>query len=230
MNVKVVIPALNEEASVEEVVRSLKQVSEVIVVDNGSHDRTAEMAAKAGATVIRENRKGYGSACLAGLSYLRISPPDIVVFVDADLSDDPADFLSLVLPIEKNEAEFVIGSRAFGQREEGAIPPHAFWGTKFAVSLMNLLFKTHYSDLGPFRAIRWEALEQLKMKDTNFGWTIEMQTKAARAKLRVMEVPVRYRKRVGQSKISGTFWGTIRAGEKILRSVLYYRLLPTSYW
>ena len=166
---------------------------------------------------------GYGSACLAGLDYVRHnSPPDIVVFLDADYSDHPDELPRVIAPILEGRADLVIGSRVLGNRERGALLPQARAGNMVACTLIHWLYGHRYTDLGPFRAIRWESFEQLRMQDPNFGWTAEMQVKALRHGLRVVDVPVSYRKRIGVSKITGTLQGTIRAGYKILWTVFRY--------
>jgi glycosyltransferase involved in cell wall biosynthesis len=223
--IDVVIPALNEEASLPLVLAALPHppVRRVVVADNGSADGTARVAREGGAVVVPAARRGYGSACLAGLDHLRRNdPPDVVVFVDADFSDSPEELPRLVAPILAGEADLVIGSRVLGQRERGALLPQARAGNLVACLLIRLLYRHRYTDLGPFRAARWDALERLGMSDPNFGWTAEMQVKALRHGLRVTEVPVSYRKRVGVSKITGTVTGTVRAGYKILWTVLRY--------
>jgi glycosyltransferase involved in cell wall biosynthesis len=219
--VDVVIPALNEEASLPLVLADLpKTVRRVVVADNGSLDGTARVAREGGAEVVAAARRGYGSACLAGLAHLRqTGPPDIVVFVDADYSDHPDELPALVAPILAGEADLVIGSRALGRRERGALLPQARAGNLVACLLIRLFYGHRFTDLGPFRAIRWDALERLEMADPNFGWTAEMQVKAVRRGLRSTEVPVSYRRRVGVSKITGTVSGTLRAGYKILWTV-----------
>jgi len=225
--IDVVIPALNEEASLPLVLAALPRppVRRVVVADNGSHDGTARVAAEGGAVVVPAPRRGYGSACLAGLDHLRRNdPPDVVVFVDADFSDHPEELPRLVAPILAGEADLVIGSRVLGAREPGALLPQARAGNLVACLLIRLLYGHRYTDLGPFRAARWDALERLEMADPNFGWTAEMQVKALRHGLRVTEVPVSYRKRLGVSKITGTVAGTVRAGYKILWMVLRYSL------
>jgi hypothetical protein len=232
-SVSVLIPALNEEASLPLVLRDLprEQLNDILIVDNGSHDRTAEVARAAGARVVREPRRGYGAACLCGLADLAgrpEGPPDIVVFLDADHSDHPEELPYLVQPILDGRFDLVLGSRLAGRREPGAMPPQSVWGNRLACFLMWLLFGAKYTDLGPFRAIRWTALEQLGMVDQNYGWTVEMQIKAARLGLRVLEVPVSYRRRIGTSKISGTVRGTILAGYKILYLIARYGLTPCS--
>jgi glycosyltransferase involved in cell wall biosynthesis len=236
IRVTVVIPALDEERSLPLVLDSLKQVRPgatrdgrpiappgAIVVDNGSRDGTAAAAGRSGATVLHEPRRGYGRACLRGLAHLAADPPDIVVFLDADFSDDPAMLTGLVLPIADGDYDFVLGSRLMGECEPGALPPHARYGNALAVRLMRVLYGFRYTDLGPFRAIRWSSLASLKMRDPTFGWTAEMQVKALRAGLRVKEVPVAYRRRVGVSKITGTFSGAVKAGAKILWTIARHR-------
>jgi glycosyltransferase involved in cell wall biosynthesis len=221
-SVDVVIPALNEEASLPLVLAGLPRppARRVVVADNGSRDGTARVAREGGAEVVNAARRGYGSACLAGLDHLRrTGPPDVVAFIDADFSDHPEELPSLVAPILSGQADLVIGSRVLGQREKGALLPQARAGNLVACLLIRLFYGHRFTDLGPFRAIRWDALERLGMADPDFGWTAEMQVKAVRLGLRCAEVPVSYRKRVGASKITGTISGTVRAGYKILWTV-----------
>lgn len=221
-DVAVVIPALDEEAALPRVLADLPQVGLVVVADNGSTDRTAEVARQGGAVVVPEPERGYGAACLAGLAEVarrRKSgelDPAAIAFVDGDHADHADRLGDVVGPVLRGEADLVIGSRTLGVRERGAMPPQAVWGNRLACSLMRVLFGAKHTDLGPFRAISPAALARLGMTDRDFGWTVEMQIKAARARLRVVEVPVPYRRRVGRSKISGTLAGTFRAGVKIL--------------
>jgi hypothetical protein len=226
-DVAVIIPALNEEQSLPLVLRDLPQGCRVIVVDNGSTDATAKVAIDAGATLVQEPQRGYGAACLRGLAEIErwaieAAPPRIVVFLDADYSDHPNLLPQLVAPIVAGDADFVLGSRLLGKREPGAMPAQSLFGNRLACFLMRLLFGARYTDLGPFRAIDYCALRRLSMVDLNFGWTVEMQIKATRAGLRTIEMPVPYRCRIGQSKISGTLMGSIKAGCKILYLIAKY--------
>ena len=222
--ISVIIPALNEEASILRVLADIPAnlVHEVIVVDNGSTDATADRARDAGVRVIHEPRRGYGSACLAGIAAL--DTPDIVVCLDGDYSDYPDEMPLLIEPILQDRADIVIGSRTLGQHEKGALLPQARFGNWLATRLLRFIYGVCYTDLGPFRAIRYDKLIQIKMCDTNFGWTVEMQIKAARYSLRYGEVPVRYRKRIGVSKVTGTISGTFWAGYKILYTIFRYSL------
>lgn len=223
--VDVIIPAYNEEASialvVQEIPRSL--VREIIVCNNNSRDNTAAVARAAGATVVDERRPGYGSACLKGMAHIRqrsaADRPDIVIFLDGDHSDYPEEIPLLLAPIVEKGIDLVIGSRALGQLEAGAMQPQQIFGNWLATNLIRLFYSYSFTDLGPFRAIRYEALENLGMSDPDFGWTVEMQVRAAKAGLKCTEVAVRYRKRIGTSKISGTVKGTLLAGHKILWTI-----------
>lgn len=215
--VVVILPAFNEMNAIGAVLKALpKQLDDVIVVDNNSTDNTAAIAKEQGATVLFEKRKGYGYACLKGIDYLKNNPPDIVVFLDADYSDFPEDLVHLIAPILNNKVDFVVGARVAALREKGAMTPQQLFGNALACWLMRRLFDSQFTDLGPFRAIRWETLMQLHMNDKTYGWTIEMQLKVLRQKITYIEIPVRYRKRIGYSKVSGTLKGTIFAGIKIL--------------
>lgn len=232
--VAVIIPVLNEEASLPLVLNDLPAVGQVFVVDNGSTDRSARVAINHGATVVKEVRRGYGAACLAGIAAISATTtvetrPEVVVFLDGDYSDHPEFLPPLVSPILEGRADFVIGSRMLGPRESGAMPPVAVFGNWLAPLLMWVCWGAKFSDLGPFRAISWEALERLGMSDQNFGWTVEMQIKATIARLRCEEIPVPYRRRVGVSKISGTVTGTIKVGYKILYTIARYRWLTWRY-
>ncbi|CCG98571.1 glycosyl transferase family protein [Fibrella aestuarina BUZ 2] len=225
--VVVIIPAFNEENSVGQVIREIPAslVSEVIVVNNNSNDQTAVQAAAAGATVLDEPVQGYGRACLRGIAYARNrqQKPDIVVFLDADYSDYPADMTEVVAPLLTGQADLVVGSRALGQRQRGSMTPQQVFGNWLATRLMDWLYDVRFTDLGPFRAIRFDSLLALDMRDQTYGWTVEMQLKAAKLGLRCQEVPVRYRRRIGHSKISGTLKGTVLAGYKILSTIFRYR-------
>jgi glycosyltransferase involved in cell wall biosynthesis len=221
--VVVIIPALNEEDAIVRVLADIPGLaSEVIVVDNGSDDETSTRAEAAGARVVREPIRGYGQACLAGIAALP-KDTDIVVFLDGDYSDRPAEMVYIVEPLLRGTADLVIGSRVLGEREQGALLPQARFGNALATFLIRILYGVRYTDLGPFRAIRAEALLQINMVDRDFGWTVEMQVKAARRGLRGVEVPVSYRKRyAGASKVTGTLSGTLRAGWKILYTIFLH--------
>ncbi|MDC6351204.1 glycosyltransferase family 2 protein [Zeaxanthinibacter sp. PT1] len=224
-DIKVVIPAFNEEDSITKVLAEIPtRVSEVIVVSNASTDNTAARAKAAGATVLTEDRQGYGYACLKGINYIsgQSKPPDIIVFMDADYSDYPEELHKLVMPIEKGAYDMVIGARVKEKREPGSMTPQQLFGNWLATFLMKLFFGAKYTDLGPFRAIRYDKLMLLNMEDKTYGWTVEMQLKALKHKLAYIEVPVGYRKRIGISKVSGTVKGTIFAGVKILGWIFKY--------
>jgi glycosyltransferase involved in cell wall biosynthesis len=222
-SVAVVIPVFNERDSLPLVVGDIpkESVSEILVVDNGSTDGTDTIARGLPVRVVHETRRGYGSACLAGLAALAAAPPEIVVFLDGDYSDHPEE-MPLLLDALRDGADLAIGSRLLGRREPKALLPQARFGNALACFLIRLLYGHRYTDLGPFRAVRWTALARIGMEDTNFGWTCEMQVKALRAGLRVVDVPVSYRRRVGVSKITGTVSGTLRAGVKILWTIARY--------
>ena len=230
-NVWVVIPVRNEKESLPLVLQGLPEVGRVIVADNGSTDGSGKLAVDRGALVVVEPQPGYGKACLAALSEIDRMirkgerAPEVVVFIDGDYSDYPEYLTTLVEPILDGTHDFVLGSRLMGVREPGAMPPQSIYGNMLACGLMRLFWRVRYSDLGPFRAISWRALQSLRMEDENFGWTVEMQIKAAIAKLRILELPVPYRKRIGVSKISGTISGTFRAGHKILWTIAKYAWL-----
>ncbi len=222
-SVAVVIPVFNERDSLPRVVGAIPAglVDEIVVVDNGSTDGTGAIARGLPVRVVREDRRGYGSACLAGVAALAPRPPEILVFLDGDFSDHPEEMPRLLAAIQAG-ADLAIGSRMLGRREPGALLPQARLGNALACALIRLLYGHRYTDLGPFRAIRWSAYERLGMRDADFGWTCEMQVKALCAGLRVVEVPVSYRRRVGISKITATVGGTLRAGYKILWTIARY--------
>ena len=224
--VDVVIPARDERLSLPLVLADLPRalVRDVVVVDNGSKDGTGDEAASLGCVVVREPRRGYGSACLAGLAHLaaRFPPPEVVAFLDADHSDHAEELPNLLAPLASGRADLVVGSRALGTREPGALLPQQRLGNALATFLIRRLYGVNVTDLGPFRAIRWDALAGLDMTDRDYGWTAEMQVKALKIGLRYVEVPVSYRRRAGRSKIAGTLRGTIGAGFKILYTVFRY--------
>ena len=220
--ISVVIPALNEEHSIGAVIDEIPGwVTEIIVCDNGSTDRTVDVAIAQGARVVHAARRGYGSACLAGIG--AAYRPDVVVFVDGDLSDYPAQMDQLVRPIVENRTDFVSGSRILGRRQRGSLTPQQRLGGALACILMQAIWHVHYTDLGPFRAIGTRSLALLKMDDPDFGWTIQMQIRSAQAGLRYLEIPVDYRRRIGKSKISGTLRGVFAAGVKILYTIWHER-------
>ena len=227
LEIVVIIPALNEERAIGKVLAHIpgKIASEVVVVDNNSSDATARVARNLGATVVHEIRKGYGFACLKGIEYVMSRPQktDVVVFLDADYSDYPEEIANLIQPIVQEDYDMVIGSRILGKRQKGAMPWHQVLGNRLAIMLTNALYGVHYTDLGPFRAIKFDSLLTLDMKEHRYGWTAEMQAKAAKKRLRCLEVPVTYRARIGTSKISGTATGTLCAGYGILAALLKNR-------
>uniref|UniRef100_UPI0040480AAE glycosyltransferase family 2 protein n=1 Tax=Algoriphagus sp. TaxID=1872435 RepID=UPI0040480AAE len=223
--VDVIIPAFNEEKSIGKVIRDIpKLVRHVVVANNNSTDRTAEVAKAAGAQVVFEPQKGYGKACLTAMDWVQqqVVQPDILVFLDGDYSDYPEQLEMLIAPILGGEADLVIGSRSLGEREAGSMTFPQVFGNALATMLMRWMYGAKFSDLGPFRAIHWRKLIALGMVDQNFGWTIEMQIKAHQAGLSYMEVPVTYRKRIGVSKVSGTVKGVFGAGYKIIFTIFKY--------
>ncbi|NNG11476.1 MAG: glycosyltransferase family 2 protein [Arenibacter sp.] len=226
-DIKVIIPAYNEADSIASVIKDIPEiVSEVVVVNNNSTDHTARNAREAGATVLTENRMGYGYACLKGINYIsqQSKLPDIIVFMDGDYSDYPEELSKVVRPIIENKVDLVIGARTKDLREEGSMTPQQVFGNKLATTLMKWFFGASFTDLGPFRAIKYDKLLALDMEDKTYGWTVEMQLKALRKGFVYAEVPVRYKKRIGVSKVSGTLKGTIFAGVKILSWIFKYSL------
>ncbi|MEM1259736.1 MAG: glycosyltransferase family 2 protein [Bacteroidota bacterium] len=226
-NIRVIIPAFNEEASISKVIAEIPDsVAEIIVANNNSTDNTAKNAIKEGATVVDESRSGYGYACLAAMDYIekQSKPPDIIVFLDGDYSDYPEELDKLVAPILNENMDLVIGARKKELREDGSMTFPQIFGNALATFLMRLFFGANFTDLGPFRAIKYESLKELGMQDKTYGWTVEMQLKAIRKKLAYKEVPVRYRRRIGVSKVSGTIKGAIFAGVKILGWIFKYSI------
>ena len=222
--ISVIIPAFNEEQSIGKVVKAipLNCVSHIIVVNNNSTDNTAHVAKSSGAIVLNENRKGYGWACLKGIEECRKLNSEIVVFMDGDFSDYPEEISKVLAPILEQNMDLVIGSRVLGKREKGSLMPQQVFGNWLATRLIRVFYRGKFTDLGPFRAIRFNALNQLGMSDKTYGWTIEMQIKAVKKKLHYCEVPVNYKKRIGKSKVSGTLKGTLLAGIKIIFAVFKY--------
>lgn len=221
--VDVIIPVYNEEDSIGKVISEIPDtiVRNVVVCNNGSKDRTASVAESHGAIVVHQPEKGYGNACLKGMDYianLEIKP-DIIVFLDGDYSDYPSEMVDLIKPIVTENVDMVIGSRALGEMQSGAMMPQQIFGNWLATTLIRIIYSYEFTDLGPFRAIKYPVLMAMKMEDKTFGWTVEMQVKAAKMKLKTTEVAVRYRKRIGKSKVSGTIKGTILAGHKILWTI-----------
>ena len=226
-DIKVIIPAFNEADSIAHVINEIpKTVSETIVVNNDSTDKTEANAKAAGATVLTETRKGYGYACLKGLDYVskKSKQPDIIVFIDGDYSDYPEELDKVVAPILENDIDFVVGAREKNLREEGSMTPQQVFGNWLATFLMRLFFGAKFTDLGPFRAIKYEKLKELNMEDKTYGWTVEMQLKVLKKKMTYTEVPVRYKRRIGISKVSGTVKGSIFAGIKILGWIFKYSI------
>ena len=228
--VDILIPARNEAQALPPLLAEIDRsiVRRIVVVDNGSTDATAEVATAAGCTVVPCPAPGYGNACLAGLAFMQNDPPDIAVFLDGDRSDHPDHLPELIEPIIAGTRDFVLGSRTRGRADKGSLTVTQKFGNRLATSLMRLFWGFRYSDLGPFRAIRWDSLQSLHMSDRNFGWTIEMQIKAITVGLRIAEVPVNYRNRIGTSKISGTLSGVVRAGYKILFTIFKYKFFRPS--
>ncbi|PVW17371.1 glycosyltransferase family 2 protein [Marixanthomonas spongiae] len=224
-SIKVIIPAYNEAGSIAKVIGDVpKEVSEIIVVSNNSTDETEMVAKKAGATVLSEEKRGYGHACLKGMDYIarQTSQPDIIVFLDGDYSDYPEELSKIVAPIVEDNIDFVIGARVKRLREDGSMTFPQKFGNWLATSLMQLFFNSTFTDLGPFRAIKYDKLMALEMEDKTYGWTVEMQLKALKRKYSYQEVPVHYRNRIGVSKVSGTVKGAIFAGVKILSWIFKY--------
>ena len=225
-DIRVIIPAFNERNAVGLVIDEIPEdwVSEIIVVDNGSTDDTFSQAQSRGATTLKEPTRGYGNACLKGMEHIAMSKksPDIVVFLDGDHSDYPEQLIDLVKPIMNDEVDLVIGSRSLGNTEKGSMTPQQLFGNWLATALIKLFYRKKYTDLGPFRAVRYESLLTIDMKDRTYGWTVEMQLKAAKLNLRTKDIPVNYRQRIGVSKVSGTIKGTLGAGYKIIYTIFKY--------
>ena len=223
--IKVIIPAYNEEKAIANVIKDIPSyVDEVIVISNNSTDNTVAVAQSAGATVLTENKKGYGYACLKGLDYISKLPnkPDIIVFLDGDYSDYPEELTKIVAPIITDGIDLVIGARAVNLREKNSMTPQQVFGNWLATFLMKVFFGATFTDLGPFRAIKYDKLVALNMEDKTYGWTVEMQLKALKQKFSYVEIPVRYKNRIGVSKISGTVKGTFMAGIKIIGWIFKY--------
>ncbi len=220
--IRVIIPAFNEENAVGKVIQEIPSiVEEIIVVNNNSNDKTKIVAKENGATVLDEPIQGYGKACLKGIDYVKNlnTPTDIIVFLDADYSDYPAELTNVIQPILEENKDLVIGSRKTGKRAKKSMTPQQVFGNWLATFLIKWLYKIEFTDLGPFRAIKWQKLMDLNMQDKTYGWTVEMQVKAAKQKMLIAEVPVNYKERIGQSKVSGTVKGTILAGYKIITTI-----------
>jgi len=223
--IKVIIPAYNEQDSITNVINDIPDiVDEVIVISNNSTDNTEENAKKAGATVLKEERKGYGYACLKGMDYVskQDKKPTIIVFLDGDYSDYPEQLTEIIHPIINDDLDFVIGARAEELREKGSMTPQQVFGNWLATKLMQLFFRAKFTDLGPFRAIKYDTLLALNMEDKTYGWTVEMQLKILKQKFSYLEIPVKYRNRIGTSKVSGTVKGSVMAGVKILTWIFKY--------
>lgn len=223
--IKVIIPAFNEEKAIASVINEIpKTVNEVIVISNNSTDSTIKVAAGVGATVLSENRKGYGYACLKGLEYISKQEikPDIIVFLDGDYSDYPEELTKIIAPILNDNIDFVVGARVAALREQHSMTPQQIFGNRLATFLMALFFKAKFTDLGPFRAIKYEKLLALNMQDKTYGWTVEMQLKVLKQNMSYVEIPVRYKNRIGVSKVSGTVKGSVMAGIKIIGWIFKY--------
>jgi glycosyltransferase involved in cell wall biosynthesis len=223
--IKVIIPAHNEEKAIAHVIKEIpNSVSEIIIISNNSTDNTIKVATVAGATVLSENRKGYGYACLKGMEYISNQEikPDIVVFLDGDYSDYPDELTQLIAPILENNIDFVVGSRVARLRERNSMTPQQIFGNWLATTLMKIFFKATFTDLGPFRAIKYNKLLALNMEDKTYGWTVEMQLKVLKHKMSYVEIPVRYKNRIGVSKVSGTVKGSVMAGIKIIGWIFKY--------
>ncbi len=221
----VIIPAFNEEQSIAKVIADIPSyVDEIVVANNASTDRTAEVAEKAGATVLLELSRGYGNACLKGISYFKAKSeqPDIIVFLDGDYSDYPEQMTEVLQPILDSHADMVIGSRALGRRAKSSMTIPQVFGNWLATNMIKVFYKVSFTDLGPFRAIKFDKLMALKMEDKTYGWTVEMQVKAAKMKFNSVEVPVDYKARIGVSKVSGTVKGAVLAGYKIIWTIFKY--------
>ena len=225
--IKVIIPAFNEDSAIGNVIKDIPNiVSEIIVVDNGSTDKTSKVAKEAGATVLLESQKGYGYACLKGMEHISKQnvKPEIIVFLDGDYSDYPEELIKIIAPIINDDMDMVIGARNAAYREDGAMTPQQVFGNWLATSLMRLFFSAKFTDLGPFRAMNYGKLLELEMQDKTYGWTVEMQLKVLKRKMKYVEVPVTYRNRIGISKVSGTLKGTVMAGYKILSWIFRYSI------
>jgi glycosyltransferase involved in cell wall biosynthesis len=223
--IKVIIPAYNEEKAIAHVIKEIpNSVSEIIIISNNSTDNTIKVATAAGATVLSENRKGYGYACLKGMEYISNQEikPDIVVFLDGDYSDYPDELTQLIAPILENNIDFVVGSRVARLREKNSMTPQQIFGNWLATTLMKIFFNATFTDLGPFRAIKYDKLLALNMEDKTYGWTVEMQLKVLKQKMSYVEIPVRYKNRIGVSKVSGTVKGSVMAGIKIIGWIFKY--------
>ncbi|MDB4089219.1 glycosyltransferase family 2 protein [Flavobacteriales bacterium] len=226
MQVDVIIPAFNEQNSIGSVIKDIPKdlVRDIIVVDNNSNDETSINAKNAGATVLKEKRQGYGFACLKGIEHStnKDTQPDVIVFLDADYSDFPQEMNLLLNKIWKG-ADMVIGNRVKSKREKGSMMPQQVFGNWLACNLMKIMYGYKYEDLGPFRAIKFNKLQEIGMKDTTYGWTVEMQVKALKLNMNIQQVDLSYRKRIGQSKVSGTVKGSVMAGYKIITTIFKYK-------